>query len=433
MAHTEFNPVSISSSAATMMGRAEFDGAAHCLIHLAGVGRLIESLGEQTCILYLDEFRDRLQSLARPQDSIVRISPAKFGLILKGVTDREHLELAGAKIARLFEEPADLFGDAISFDVHAGLVAPTETALTSKALVRHAESALRLAAASDEAFVILDHHEVTQEQFDPSLLPRIERALASQEFRLHYQAKVRAKFRTIIGAEALIRWYQEDAKKVLPPSAFLETAEANTIIQPMTDFVIRSAIGRCARWRSPTSVAVNVTPRLLETPALAAVIKDALEFYAVEEDRLVVEITERSQISNAAIDGIGAIRDLGVKISIDDFGTGLSSLTYFRDIPADQIKIDRSFVQAMARSKKDHAIVRGLIDLAHHCGIEVVAEGVEDERIADELTEMECDVLQGYWFAKPIEADEFEREFMGDFGAADIDPDLFSALLKETV
>ena len=119
-----------------------------------------------------------------------------------------------------------------------------------------------------------------------------------------------------------------------------------------------------------------------------------------------------------------------MKISIDDFGTGQCSLTYFRDLPADQIKIDQSFVQAMENSKKDKAIVRGIIDLAHHCEIEVVAEGVESERVADELAEMGCDVLQGYWFGQPIAAEEFEREFMGDFGAADVEPDLFSNLLN---
>ena len=177
-------------------------------------------------------------------------------------------------------------------------------------------------------------------------------------------------------------------------------------------------------------MAVNLAPSFLKSHQSVDVIRDTLDVYGLAPERFIVELTERGNLPESAFAQLAAIRDLGAKIAIDDFGTGQCSLSYFRDLPADQVKIDQQFVKAMMTSKKDLAIVRGCIDLAHYCDMTAVAEGVEDERCAQALTEMGCDVLQGYWIGKPTPDKEYEEAFLRGL-AGNEDTDLFSEFLED--
>ena len=177
--------------------------------------------------------------------------------------------------------------------------------------------------------------------------------------------------------------------------------------------VIKSAVSRLARWHSDMSIAVNIAPTLLLDDEIQSVIEDVLELYGVAPQRLTLEVTEQIMVDKQEIvlAQLARLRKAGLRIALDDFGTGFSSLAYFRDLPVDEIKIDQSFVRNMLTSKKDLAIVKAIIDLAHNFSLKVVAEGVETIEIADKLAAMKCDVLQGYVFDKPLEVRTFEQQY----------------------
>ena len=404
-------------------------GSCHALIALAGVARVKAQLGHTSTELFYEAFAERVQSIARPMDQVIKLSKEKFCLVLKGVDSREHVDLAAAKIRRTFEGHVTILDRQVSFDVSAGLVIPEHSHSPTSQLLSQAELALHLATSQAQTTVILDLNDDPEEVSELSQLPRLEQALAQGEFRLHYQVKVSTPFHRVVGAEALVRWHDAEKKVIRSPADFITSMENSRLIIPLTEHLLRMAISRCIQWQAPLSVAVNIPPQALSTDQLVHVVGDVLSFYNLSPERLVLEVTERGELPDSCVDILGALRDLGCIIAVDDFGTGQCSLQYFRDLPADQIKIDRSFIAAMDQSEKDLAIVRGCIDLAHYCGMEVVGEGVENERTAEQLAEMGCDLLQGYFFGKPVDADTFSTEHLRGLSVDD-EADLFSSLLR---
>ena len=209
-----------------------------------------------------------------------------------------------------------------------------------------------------------------------------------------------------------MRWHTKD-RKVIMPDQFIDVAERHEVIKPMTWWTIKSAVARLARWPEELAIAVNISPVLLMEDEILSVVQDALEIHGVTPARLNLEVTESIMVDNqnVMLSQLARLREIGVKISIDDFGTGFSSLAYFRDLPVDEIKSDKSFVMRMLESEKDHAIVKAVIDLAHNFSLKVVAEGVESMEIAERLADLRCDILQGYVFDKPLPVEEFERQY----------------------
>ena len=237
----------------------------------------------------------------------------------------------------------------------------------------------------------------------------IEQAFERGEFVMYFQPQVDARFRHVTGAEALMRWHSPQ-RGILGPNEFIPLAERSSLIRPLNWFAIKSAISHCARWSDPLTVAVNIPPLLLQNEELIQVVQDALAIFDLPPGRLILEITENSMIEDPqnTLATLGRLRDVGVKIAIDDFGTGYSSFAYFRDLQVDELKVDRSFVSEMRTRPRDRDIVKAVIDLAHNFSLQVVAEGVEDEETAVELTALGCDVLQGFWIGRPKPADQFE-------------------------
>ncbi len=388
----------------------------------------MHSLGEQSFELYLEEFEYRLGQALRPADKFTQATPGKYRLALHGVAQASLIELAAAKLLRELKLPVDIIGDRLQFDFCMGFAAP-QGECTNKQTAQAAEVALKTALQQQKSCVIADSDGVVPKQADPHLLPRFAEALERGELVLYYQAKVDAAFQRVVGAEGLVRWHHPEEKRVITPGEFIEAVENSELVKPMTEYLLRAGIARCVEWAPPLTVAINIPPAVLETADILPVVGDALQFFGLDAARLILEITERGELPDQSLQQLEALRGLGVKISIDDFGTGQCSLSYFRDLPADQVKIDASFVMAMQSSHKDRSIVRGCIDLAHHCEMQVVAEGVEDKQTAADLKEMGCDMLQGYWIGKPLPFEEFERaHLLGQ--AAEQEPDLFAALLK---
>jgi EAL domain-containing protein (putative c-di-GMP-specific phosphodiesterase class I) len=359
-----------------------------------------------------DAFGQRLNGWVRSKDEWSFLSDNRACVILKDIGSTGELELATAKLSRLFSEPHYHLGAALPLTVTAGFTEMTDQNTDLAVAMQQAGIALNQAKQSDDLFKVFSPQTANTILEQCKLLEQMYLALDRGEFQLYYQPKVHAANRTLIGAEALIRWHHKEMG-VVPPDRFIELAEQHDIIQPMTWWAIKSAVNRLARWPDQLSIAVNICPSLLLQDDILSVVEDALELFSVDPARLNLEVTERIMIDNQdlMLAQLARLQDVGVKISIDDFGTGFSSLAYFRDLPVDEIKIDQNFVQHMLTSEKDYAIVKAVIDLAHNFSLKVVAEGVESIAIADRLAEMGCDVLQGYVFDKPLPVEEFELEY----------------------
>jgi EAL domain-containing protein (putative c-di-GMP-specific phosphodiesterase class I) len=359
-----------------------------------------------------DAFCVRLNDWVRTKDEWSFLKKNRVCVILKDIGSPGELELAGAKLARVFKKPHVHEGKSLPMVVTAGFTKLNDSHTDMALAMQQAGIALSQARHSANLFEVYSPQAAKNIREESELLEKLQIALDRGEFQLYYQPKVHAGYRTLIGAEALIRWHTKD-RKVVTPDKFIDLAEKNDIIRPMTWWVIKSAVGRLARWPEKLSIAVNVCPSLLLDDDILSVVTDALDIFGVTPARLVLEVTERIMIDNQdmMLAQLARLQTIGVKISIDDFGTGFSSLAYFRDLPVDEIKIDQSFVGRMLESEKDHAIVKAVIDLAHNFSLKVVAEGVESIAIADRLAELRCDVLQGYVFDKPLPVEEFEMHY----------------------
>ena len=357
-------------------------------------------------------FCNRLNGWLRTKDEWSLLKDKRACVILKDIGSRGELELAAAKLDRVFKEPHIHLGEALPLMITAGFTELLDDASDMSTAIQQASIALSQAKQSDKLFRVYSPQKAKSMREESELLEAMQTALKLGEFQLYYQPKVHAGYRTLIGAEALIRWHRT-GHGVVGPDKFIDLAERNDIIKPITWWAIKSAVSTLARWPKQLSIAVNICPRLLLENDILAVVNDALEIYGVDAARLNLEVTEKIMVDNQDImlAQLSLLQEIGVKISIYDFGTGFSSLAYFRDLPVDEIKIDQSFVQRMLVSEVDQAIVKAVIDLAHNFSLKVVAEGVESIAIADRLSEMRCDILQGYVFDKPLPVEEFESQY----------------------
>ncbi len=380
------------------------------LVELSDINGLLDTYGPESFKLLHEAFIDRLKSWARSNDKLRRLGNDRLCIILQNVHSRAQIELAAAKLFRIFEEPYCLLGTPVMMEVTAGFVILKDKTTDIKLALRQAGKALRQARKSSELFDVYGPQCEENYIDERDLVRKLEAAIELGELELYYQPKLHAGYRSLVGAEVLMRWHRE-GQQVVTPDRFIPVAERHHVIKPMTWWAIKSTVSRLAHWPEELSLAVNVTPTLLLDDEILSVVKDSLEIHGVKASRLILEVTESIMVDNQDImlGKLACLRSLGVKIAIDDFGTGFSSLTYFRDLPADEIKIDKGFVTPMLHSKKDHAIVKAVIDLAHNFSLRVVAEGVEDEQTASRLAEMGCDVLQGYAFDRPLPLEEFEK------------------------
>lgn len=383
------------------------------LVELVDSAGLCDTYGPHAFEDLKSVFVNRLKHWTREDDDWKLMGNDRFCVLLDGISDRAQIELAAAKLERMFDEPHYIFNKPVRLEVNAGFAAIAQNASNNDKAVRQASMALSQARKSARLFEVYGPHCELRHVDKRKLVRELEQAVEVGELELYYQPKLHAGFRNLIGAEALMRW-NRGGDTVCRPDEFIPVAEQNEVIRPMTWWAIKSTVARLARWPEQLSISVNVTPTLLLDDEILAVVKDALDIFGVHPSRLTVEVTESVMVNNQDImlSQLACLRESGVRVSIDDFGTGFSSLAYFRDLPADEIKIDKCFVMPMLESEKDRAIVKAVIDLAHNFSLKVVAEGVESEMIADELARMRCDVLQGYVFDAPLMAQDFATRYL---------------------
>jgi len=244
------------------------------------------------------------------------------------------------------------------------------------------------------------------------LVQRLEDALRLHQFRLRYQPLVSAAGGHVVGVEALLRW-EDPSRGEVQPDDFIPLLEETALIVPVGAWVLEEACRQAAAWRrsgppaAELTMSVNVAPRQLAQPDFAATVARALETTGANPRQLCLEITEAALIDDMETvrQQLVRVRDLGVRLAVDDFGTGYSSVGYVRQFPLDSVKIDKSFVQGLTSGVEDAAIAHAIIKMAHALGLSTVAEGVENADELARLQQLGCDLVQGFYFAKPLTAD----------------------------
>ncbi|MBE9568126.1 MAG: phosphodiesterase [Proteobacteria bacterium] len=358
---------------------------------------------------YLNFVEEKLHAMLRPKDLIARTGDNEFSILLPALNNTSHALLAANKIASEFKHAVDIDGSKISPKIVMGISAKPDHGTTFDELRHAATLALQHAEKNNEDYLL---HEATSSDMPPSLMleNEIQSALDDDEFSLFCQPKINLKSGSLYGGEALIRW---NSKKYgfINTQYFIDILEGSSSLVPVTNWVLNVALRQCLRYQQihpGFSVAVNLSPSLLTNRSIVEVVSNAVSIWSVNPSSLILEVTEGAMMMNPekSLEILNEFHQLGFGVSIDDFGTGYSSLAYLKDLPADEIKIDKSFVMNMADDKKDASIVKAAVDLAHTLGLKIVAEGVEDEKTLDILSEIGCDYAQGYYMAKPMPCDD---------------------------
>ena len=386
-------------------------GIAVLVVYVHELERLCASAGLANAARMLDELRNRLSHIAKPGDYFARLGERKFVFVLSNLRNEGHAMLAADKILRTGGEPLVANGEQASVRLSIGIAMFPSHARSPEALMQCAETALLEAWKHAQPIVVYTERRSAELAEGWDLETQLGNALEHGDLVLAYQPKLSLPDLRVVGAEALMRWNRPEAGNV-PPEIFIDLAEMTGQIDPLTRFAFQRALRQLAEWPKAVGqigVSVNVTPSIACNPELVEVIRSAAGLFSVDPSRLTVEVTENALMADRerSRQVLGEIRELGVRVSIDDFGTGWSSLAYLKQVPADEIKIDRSFVMNMQADKADRKLVEQAVALGHAFGLEVVAEGVENETVAQELASMGCDYVQGFLFTHPLPPEEF--------------------------
>jgi diguanylate cyclase (GGDEF)-like protein/PAS domain S-box-containing protein len=365
------------------------------------------TLGHHNGELIVRELAARLGEVLGTSDKVARLRGDEFGVLLPGADAEQARQVAERTLSAL-EKPFMVQELPIEVSASLGVAVAPEHAGEAELLLRHADAAVQAARRlGGGGFVV---YSKTHEPHDPSrlaLLSELRQALDTNRLLLHYQPMVDLKTRTVLGAEALLRW-PHPRRGFVPPSEFIPLAEQTGLMRRLTRWVLNRAVGEARSFERDDRalpVAVNVSARNLNDGQIIEDVADALLTHDMPAERLRVEVTESAVMADAgrAAEVLGDLSGRGVKVCIDDFGTGYSSLGHLRRLPVSALKIDGSFVRGMmGAGGEDTAIVRSTSDLAHNLGLKVVAEGVEDQWTLDVLSSFGCDSAQGFFIARPM-------------------------------
>ncbi len=381
-------------------------GPALLLVDLDGFKDVNDTLGHVAGDEVLVEVAQQLVAAAGSDALVTRLGGDEFAVLIRGPINMSGASVRAKRILGALTL-SEFRTRGVSIDIRAsiGVTVAPQDGRTLNELLQHADIAMYQAkrgragvAAYDPAF---DEHSTDRLE----TLSHLREAMMTDQLHVRYQPVIRAGDKSLTGFEALLRWDHPE-RGLLLPAEFIPIAERTSLIHALTRWVLLTAVRDATRWRAAglhATVAVNISPVSLEF-GLLGIVEEVLALNRWPAELLVLEITESAVTDNPEMARavVEALRDRGVQVSVDDFGAGFTSLSQLRGLPVHQLKIDRQFITALERSPNDDAVVTSIIELGHRLGLSIVAEGVETEAAADRLVELDCDDLQGFWFARPM-------------------------------
>ena len=383
-----------------------------------------DTLGPTMADELIAEVAQRLRSIMRDGDTLGYWGSDEFAFLFGNLERAEGAIEIAVRIQSALEARFHLNGHEVYLTPSIGIVTCPMNGRDEETLMKNVSAALfeaKKKGGHSYEFYTAEMNSTALKRL--SLESSLRSAVKFEEFVVHYQPKVDVNNWQIVGAEALIRW-QHPQRGLLPPAEFIPLAEEIELISSIENWCLRTVCGQIKQWKTAgsnlQSISSNISPREFQQPNFFPTIARILDDIGAEPGWLELEVTEGSLMTKPelAVNTLKALKNIGVKISIDDFGTGFSSLSYLKHLPIDILKIDRSFVSEVTSDPADAALVMTIITLAHNLRLRVVAEGVETEEQLKFLQLLRCDEIQGYLFSKPLPAAEFEELlFHGQFTA----------------
>jgi diguanylate cyclase (GGDEF)-like protein/PAS domain S-box-containing protein len=394
------------------------------LVDLDGFKLVNDSLGHDAGDQLLQQIAERFSAVSRPSDTLARLGGDEFALLLEGANEATATGLAQRLLASL-SEPIDIAERSLRLAASIGIVTNVGEEADSDALIRDADLAMYAAKEAGRGRYEVFRHEMARELGELlGLEHELREGLDSGEFELHYQPLVDLRTRSVVGAEALVRW-RSPSRGLVAAERFIAVAESTGLIMELGEFVLREACRQTAGWEQagllPDRFAtwVNISGKQVSAGGLESQVNAELQRSGLPPTRLGLEVTETAVVLEGAAGArarveLSNLHALGVRIAIDDFGTGFSSLGQLRRFPVDVIKVDRSFVQGVEGDARDAAITANLASLAHALGVVAIAEGIESHGQLAAVQKLGCDHAQGYFFAHPMPGADLARVLSGE-------------------
>jgi len=371
-----------------------------------------DTLGHHIGDNMLVQIGERISNKLRSVDTIARLGGDEFAILLPN-TSRDQARVAAENIHKCLEEPFIVNEYDLQISSSIGIAEFPADGKDSHELMQHADVAMYISKREKTQYhyysATEDSHSITR----LSLGADLKLAIENDQLTLHYQPKYRMQSGEIIGAEALLRW-NHPVSGLIPPEVIVGIAEEMGLINDLSHWVINNALSFCGSMQQQGylfAISINLSVQNLRDPDLSRFIEKGITRNALDSGLVSFEITESAMMTNPekSIQALNKLHQLGVALSIDDFGTGFSSLAYLKLLPVNELKIDKSFVMDMEQDESDRLIVRSTIELSHNLGLKVVAEGVETQACWDMLSDMGCDTAQGYFMSRPLDAEHFAQ------------------------
>ena len=379
-----------------------------------------DALGHDRGDSLLQEVTARLRGVLRATDTIARLGGDEFAVLTIDAKHPDDVVATARKILAALEGPFAIADQMVETGASIGIAMYPVHGDDPSTLLRRADVAMYVAKRSGGGYAVYAPEQEAQTLRRSGLAGELRRSIPQGELVLHYQPQVTLATGAIHSVEALVRW-NHPREGLMPPDRFIPMAEETGIIHPLTAWVLDSALAQLVKWLEEgldVSVSLNVSPRNIEDHSLEEMVARALGTFKVEPQRLTLEITEGVAMAAAAAKALHRLNEMGVRLALDDFGTGYSSLLYLMRLPVNEIKIDRSFVSALASDPDSGAIVRSAVGLGHNLGLRVVAEGLQDRAAEAVLIEAGCDAAQGFLVGRPTAAKDMTALLLAHSGLA---------------
>jgi len=384
-------------------------------LNIDGFRFINDSLGFEAGDYILSVVAKRLKEVLHEQHIIARISGDEFALVLKHILGTEHAAELTKKLQKSLQEPIDVMGEPYTLSLSIGVAIYPEHATSSSELSVKAEKAISAVRENGGRDYKIYEMGIASKRLEQILFENeLRKGVHLEQFHLDYQPKVNLQTEEWIGLEALVRWNHPELG-MISPGKFIPVAEETKIILPLGEWILRESCRQAKEWEDrgykPLRIAVNMSAVQLEDPYIINTIKDILDETGITTELIEIELTESSFADREGMrDTIREIRALGITVSIDDFGTGYSTFSYIKELPADTLKIDISFVRDIHKCEDSRAIVNAIVKLAETAGLNIIAEGVECEEQAAILKTLGCDEAQGFYFSKPMSPRDCEQK-----------------------